>query len=100
MNNPPRSDLVQRNPDGSLTKETLLRAMKALRKRLKLARLDDESRVGRSPMTKGGHSGIFAVHAPEQYPAEVWQELVAKGRLKQVAQGVFQPVEQGGASGD
>ena len=38
MNNPPRADLVQRNPDGSFTKETLQRAMKALRKRLKLAR--------------------------------------------------------------
>ena len=97
MNNTPRPDLVQRNPDGSFTKETLVRAMKALRKRIKLARLDDESRLGRNPMTKGGHSGIFAVHAPEQYPTEVWQHLVAKGKLKQAAPGLYQPVEQGGA---
>jgi hypothetical protein len=96
MTTPPRPDLVQRNPDGTFTKETLQRAMKALRKRLKLARLDDESRLGRNPMTKGGHSGIFAVHGPEQYPPEVWRELVARGKLKEVASGLFQPVEQGG----
>ncbi|MEZ5967035.1 MAG: hypothetical protein R3F56_24570 [Planctomycetota bacterium] len=91
----PRPDLVQRNPDGTFTKETLQRAMKALRKRLKLARLDDESRVGRNPMTKGGHSGIFAVRGPEQYPAEVWQELVRKGKLREPTPGLYEPVEQG-----
>lgn len=96
MTNAPRDDLVQRNPDGSFTKETLQRAMKALRKRLKLARLDDESRLGKNPMTKGGHSGIYAVHGPEQYPSEVWQELVARGRLKEIAPGLYQPVEQEG----
>jgi len=30
----PRAILVERNPDGSLTKETLQRALKALKKRL------------------------------------------------------------------
>jgi hypothetical protein len=88
-------DIVQRNPDGTFTKETLQRAMKALRKRLKLARLDDESRIGRNPMTKGGHSGIVAVRGPEQYPAEVWQELVTRGRLREVSPGLYEPVEQG-----
>ncbi|HLU40377.1 MAG TPA: hypothetical protein VK081_13410 [Planctomycetota bacterium] len=88
------SDLVQRNPDGSFTKETLQRAMKALRKRLKLARLDDESRLGRNPTTKGDRSGIFAVRGPEQYPPEVWQELVRRGRLQEVAPGLYAPVEQ------
>lgn len=91
----PRTDIVQRNPDGSFTKETLQRAMKALRKRLKLTRLDDESRLGRNPMTKGGHSGIFAVNGPEQYPIEVWRELVQKGKLREVSPGLFQPVEPG-----
>lgn len=95
MTDPPRTDIVQRNPDGSFTKETLQRAMKALRKRLKLARLDDESRLGRNPMTKGGHSGICAVQGPEQYPPEVWQELVSKGKLKRVAPNLFELIEQG-----
>jgi hypothetical protein len=98
MTEPARPDLVQRHPDGTFTKETLQRAMKALRKRLKLARLDDESRVGRNPMTKGGHSGIFAVHGPEQYPPEVWQELVRRGRLKEAAPGLYEPVEPDGGS--
>lgn len=87
-----RADIVQRNPDGTFTKETLKRAIKAFKKRLKLARLDDESRVGRNPMTKGGASGICAVQAPEQYPVEVWQELVARGRLKQLERGLYELV--------
>jgi len=36
------------------TDEELKRAFKAFKKRLKLTRLDDESRLGRSPLTGGG----------------------------------------------
>lgn len=85
----PRPELVQKNPDGTFTKETLKRAMKAFKKRLKLARLDDESRVGRNPLTKGGKSGLCAVQAPEQYPPEVWQQLVTAGRLEQLGPNLF-----------
>lgn len=91
---PTRPDLVQRNPDGTFTKETLKRAIKAFKKRLKLARLDDESKVGKNPMTKGGSSGICAVQPPEQYPPEVWQELVTRGRLKQLERGLYELVGQ------
>ncbi len=91
----PRQDLVERNPDGTLTKETMKRAMKAFRKRLKLARLDDESRLGRNPMTTGGKSAICAVRPPEQYPPEVWKELAARGRLIELEVNLFQIVEQG-----
>ncbi len=92
----PAANLVERNPDGSLTKETLQRAMKAFKKRLKLARLDDESRLGRDPLSKGGRSGICAVQPPEQYPAEVWEALVQKGRLRSLGQGLYEAVEVGG----
>ena len=93
MTNPtPRPELVQRNPDGTFTKETLKRAMKALKKRLKLARLDDESRLGRNPLTKGGHSGVFAVKPPDQYPPEVWESLVAAGRVERVGPELLAPV--------
>ena len=50
------------------TKEELKAALKAYKKRLKLARLDDESRLGHGAMTKGGRSGIVGVRAPEQFP--------------------------------
>lgn len=92
----PRSDLVQRNPDGTLTKDTLKRAIKALRKRLKVTRLDDESRLGHDPMSKGGRSGIIGVRAPEQYPSEVWEELVKRGRIRLVGPNVYEIIEQGG----
>ena len=90
----PRPNIVERNPDGTFTKETLTRAMKALRKRIKVTRLDDESRLGHDPMSKGGRSGIIGVRAPEQYPAEVWQELVKRGRIRQVSPNIFEVVEQ------
>jgi hypothetical protein len=89
----PAPNLVERNPDGTLTKETLTRAMKAFKKRLKLAQLDDESRVGHSPLSKGGHSGICAVQAPERYPLEVWEALVKAGRLRALGHGLYELVE-------
>jgi hypothetical protein len=88
----PNPNIVERNPDGSFTKETLQRAMKALKKRLKLARLDDESKLGRDPMSKGGRSGITGVKPPEQYPLEVWQALEQKGRVRGIGHGLFEVV--------
>ncbi|HLQ36863.1 MAG TPA: hypothetical protein VK348_03615 [Planctomycetota bacterium] len=89
-------NLIERNADGSLTKETFTRAMKAFKKRLKLARLDDESKLGREPMTKGGSSGISGILPPEQYPQEVWDGLVQRGRLRAVSHGLYELVPQPG----
>lgn len=88
------SPIVERNPDGSFTKETLQRAMKALKKRLKVTRLDDESKLGHDPMSKGGRSGVVAVRPPQQYPAEVWQELEKKGRVRIDRHGLCEIIEQ------
>ena len=87
-------NLVEKNPDGPFTKETLLRAVKALKKRMKLTRLDDESRLGHDAMSKGGHSGIIAVRPPTQYPAEVWQALEQKGRVRIDRNGLVELIEQ------
>ena len=86
--------LVERNPDGTFTKETFQRAMKAFKKRLKLSRLDDESKLGHEPMTKGGRSGICAVQPPDQYPVEVFDALVERGRLKKAGPGLYEEVPQ------
>jgi len=88
------SKLVEYNPDGSFTKETLQRAMKALKKRLKLTRLDDESKLGHDPMSKGGRSGVVAVLPPTQYPKEVWLALEQKGRIKGDRHGLYEIIEQ------
>lgn len=87
------ANLVEKNPDGTFTKETLTRAMKALKKRLKLTRLDDESRLGHDAMSKGSRSGIFAVKAPSQYPLEVWQALEQKGRVRIDQSGLIELLE-------
>lgn len=86
--------LVEQNPDGSFTKETLQRAVKALKKRMKLTRLDDESKLGHDAMSRGGASGVVAVKPPEQYPAAVWQALEAKGRIRLDRHGLAELIEQ------
>ncbi|MCB9897373.1 MAG: hypothetical protein H6825_05165 [Planctomycetes bacterium] len=59
----------------------LKRALKAFRKRLKLVRLDEESRIG-GAFSKGERSGIVSIEPPDSYPRDVWAELVRDGRLR------------------
>lgn len=87
------SDLIQRNDDGTLTKETVKRAIKAFRRRLKLTREEDENRLGHDAMSSGRKSAIVGIKPPEQYPPEVWNELVERGRLRSLGDGVFELVE-------
>ncbi len=86
-------DLVTRKEDGTLTKETVKRAMKAFRRRLKLTRLDDESRLGHDPMSNGERSTITGITPPEHYPKEVWEELAQLGRLLKLEQGIYEIIE-------
>ena len=72
------------------TKEELKRALKAFKKRLKLTRLDDESRLGYGPMSGGGTSGVTAVTPPNQYPKSMWDALAEKGRLRYVGEGMYE----------
>ena len=78
---------------GPPSKEELKRALKAFKKRLKLTRLDDESRLGYGSMTGGGRSGIVAITPPNQYPIAVWEELVKQGRLRRSGNGLYEPVQ-------
>ena len=73
-----------------ISPEELKLALKAFKKRLKATRLDDESRVGHSPMSSGGKSSIDAIIPPSQYPAAVWQELARQGKLKYATQGFYE----------
>ena len=77
----------------STSNDELKRALKAFKKRLKVTRLDDESRLGYGGMTSGSKSGITAITPPNQYPAAVWQELANRGKLKHVGQGLFELVQ-------
>lgn len=80
-------------PDPAARKEELRLAMKAFRKRLKLTKLDDESRIGHGPMSGGGQSGVVAITPPNQFPKDVWEELVEQGKLKRAGKGIYELVE-------
>ncbi|MGD2109523.1 MAG: hypothetical protein PVI86_09040 [Phycisphaerae bacterium] len=84
------ADTEPPSPAESPTPDELKKAMKAFKKRLKLARLDDESSFTRSAVSSGKASGIVAIMPPNQYPKAVWDELVARGRLKYAGQGLYQ----------
>jgi hypothetical protein len=77
-------------PGDDVTPEILKRAMKAFKKRLKLTRLDHESRLGVGPLSGGRPSLIVAITPPNQYPRAVWDALAKQGRLKKAGQGQYE----------
>lgn len=80
-------------PSGGPSSEDLKRALKAFRKRLKLTRLDAESKLGVGPMSGGSSSRIVGITPPDQYPRAVWEELVKQGKLTHAGQGMYSLVE-------
>jgi hypothetical protein len=68
----------------------LKHALKAFRKSLKLTRLDEESKIGGGPMSKGRDSGIVGITPPPHYPREIWEELVRQGRLLRQRHGTYE----------
>jgi hypothetical protein len=64
-------------------------ALKAFKKRLKLTRLDSESKLGVGPMSSGPGWGVVGITPPNQYPQAVWDELVKQGKLKPAGHGMY-----------
>ncbi|MCC6680115.1 MAG: hypothetical protein IT445_04340 [Phycisphaeraceae bacterium] len=85
-----KADLAAESGRDSLDEPNLKRALKAFRKKLKLMRLEDESRLGNRYTTSGRTSNITAITPPHDYPPAVWQKLVELGRLKNAGQGTYQ----------
>ena len=79
-------------PSDPLSPEGLKIALKAFNKRLRLTQLDDESKLGHGAMTAGGKSRISGVRPPDQFPQAVWDELVKRGKLRYLGQGLYEPV--------
>jgi hypothetical protein len=78
------------------SREDLKAAFKAFKKRLKLTRLDEESRIAGGPLSGGRNSGIVAITPPGDWPAAVWEELVRQGKLKKAGQGTYELVDEHG----
>src|SRR5262249_48449866 len=87
-NSPPARPPSHRRP--APPAEPTKKPPKALKKPLKLARLDDESRIAGGPMSKGQASGIFAITPPNQFSQAVWDELVRRGKLKHTGHGMYE----------
>lgn len=88
----PNTAPVEEEPQESLPDvpdETLREAMRAFRKRMKLTKLDHESKIGRSPLTSGKDAEFDSILPPHQYPSEVWRVLVSKGELESAGRGFY-----------
>lgn len=68
-------------------------AMRAFRKRLRLARLDAESRLGVGPLSGGKRHEIDAIVPPREFGIVVWEALVAAGRLRRAGGGFYALVD-------
>lgn len=86
--------MEQNNPPTPLDPKQVKTAFKAFKKRLKLTQLDEDSKLGRSPMSGGSHSSIVAIQPPSEFSHEIWQELVKQGKLKPAGRGMFELVKE------
>lgn len=89
----PESEIETKEPEPvevpDIPEDTLREAMRAYRKRMKLTRLDQESKLARSPLSSGKDADFDAIIPPNQYPSEVWRALVARGELESTGQGFY-----------
>lgn len=88
----PAAETKDGTKDGTSSDDVLKHALKAFKKRLKLTRLDHESKLGYGPMTKGSQrdSGIVGIMPPNQFPQAIWDELARLGKLKHIGQGLYE----------
>ncbi|MDB5292883.1 MAG: hypothetical protein JWL69_4124 [Phycisphaerales bacterium] len=73
------------------TEEELRKAFKAFKKRVKILQLEEDSRLGHSPLT-GSKNKIVSIQPPSGFGKEIWQELADQGYLKRDSGGFFELV--------
>ncbi|MFB3891656.1 MAG: hypothetical protein ACE15C_06485 [Phycisphaerae bacterium] len=73
--------------------ETCRKALQAFRKRLSLTVLDEQSKLGRGPLTKGAGPSA-AIVPPSEWPRSVWDELVRQGKLRCIGHGLYELTKQ------
>jgi hypothetical protein len=70
------------------TDDELKKAFKAFKKRVKLTQLNDDSRLGRSPLT-GARETVVSIQPPAGFGRDVWEDLVERGVLKRDGGGFY-----------
>ncbi|MEQ9616731.1 MAG: hypothetical protein RLN60_01710 [Phycisphaerales bacterium] len=83
-----------RAPGREVTAEEKHSAMRAFRKRLKLARLADESKLGGRQLSGGRKSQIDAIIPPSQFGWDVWRALASDGQLDDMGGGFYRLAEE------
>ncbi len=86
---PPPSGPSSASAPAAFSHDDLGAAMRAFKKRLKLVRLNDESRLSGRLLSGGHASEIDAITAPNDFPHEMWQELAKQGRLVDTGGGFY-----------
>ncbi|MEO6435217.1 MAG: hypothetical protein ABIP55_05590 [Tepidisphaeraceae bacterium] len=71
------------------TDDDLKKALKAFKKRMKLTQLDDDSKLGHSPLT-GSRTKVVSIQPPIGFGKEIWEELADKGYLKRDGGGFYE----------
>jgi hypothetical protein len=73
------------------SEEDLKKALKAFRKRMKMQQLEEDSKLGHSPLT-GSKTKIVSIQPPLGFGKEVWEDLADQGFLKRDGRGFFELV--------
>jgi len=73
------------------SQEEMRKALKAFKKRMKMTQLDDDSKLGHSPLSKGAEK-IVSIQPPAGFGKEIWEELADGGYLKRDGIGFFELV--------
>ena len=72
------------------TESELKRALGAFKKRLKVIRLDDESKLGHGPLSGPNREKVVAIQPPAGFGKAVWEELADLGYLKRDTVGFYE----------
>ena len=80
-------------PADSPSDDTCRKALQAFRKRLSLTMLDEDSTLGRGPLSKGGGASAGII-PPREWPESVWRELVRQGKLRDIGHGLYELAKQ------
>jgi hypothetical protein len=80
-------------PSGAPSPQELKLALKAFKKRLKVTRLDAESKLGVGAVRTSLRGSITAIAPPNQFAPAIWDELVRQGKLKSAGHGLYSLAE-------
>jgi hypothetical protein len=72
------------------TESELKRALGAFKKRLKMIRLDDDSRLGHGPLSGGKRETVVSIQPPSGFGKPIWEELADMGYLKRDTTGFYE----------